>query len=209
MTSGRQLAWLTERSYAANIPKFFVFRFVWEFMLFFPIWVIFLQEARGFSLTQVTLIDLAFWLTVAFGEIPTGAVADTWGRKPSLMVGVILTLIAIVLFALAPTYPLILLANALWAIGFTFDSGAALALLYDSLRQVGREAEYTRQRGRLAVVTHVSIATSGVLGGIVGALDLTLPFLLYAVLLLAALGLVWSLYEPPQATTARPRMSSA
>ena len=50
-------------------------------MLFFPIWVIFLQEARGFSLTQVTLIDLAFWLTVAFGEIPT-AVADTWGRKP-------------------------------------------------------------------------------------------------------------------------------
>ena len=208
VTSGRQLAWLTRRSYAANIPKFFVFRFVWEFMLFFPIWVIFLQEARGFSLTQVTLIDLAFWLTVAFGEIPTGAVADTWGRKPSLMIGVILTLIAIVLFALAPTYPLILLANALWAVGFTFDSGAALALLYDSLRQVGREAEYTRLRGRLAVVTHVSIATSGVLGGIVGALDLTLPFLLYAVLLLAALGLVWSLYEPPQATTARPRMSA-
>ena len=92
------------------------------------------------------------------------------------MIGVILTLIAIVLFALAPTYPLILLANALWAVGFTFDSGAALALLYDSLRQVGREAEYTRLRGRLAVVTHVSIATSGVLGGIVGALDLTLPF---------------------------------
>ena len=47
-----QLAWLTKRSYATNIPKFFVFRFVWEFMLFFPIWVIFLQEARGFSLTR-------------------------------------------------------------------------------------------------------------------------------------------------------------
>ena len=92
--------------------------------------------------------------------------------------------------------------------GFTFDSGAALALLYDSLRQVGREAEYTRLRGRLAVVTHVSIATSGVLGGIVGALDLTLPFLLYAMFLLAALGLVWSLYEPPQATTARPHVST-
>jgi MFS family permease len=207
VTSKRQLAWLTQRSYAANIPKFFVFRFVWEFALFFPIWVIFLQEGRGLSLTQVTLIDLAFWLTVAVGEIPTGAVADTWGRKPSLMIGATLTIIAIVLFALAPTYPLILLANALWAIGFTFDSGAALALLYDSMRQVGRETEYTRLRGRLAVVTHVSIATSGVLGGLVGALDLTLPFLLYAVLLLAALGLVWSLYEPP-ATTVRPRTSA-
>ena len=53
------------------------------------------------------------------------------------MIGVILTLIAIVLFALAPTYPLILLANALWAVGFTFDSGAALALLYDSCGRSG------------------------------------------------------------------------
>jgi hypothetical protein len=41
-----------------------------EFVLFFPIWVIFLQEARGFSLAQVTVLDLAFWLTVALGEIP-------------------------------------------------------------------------------------------------------------------------------------------
>ena len=82
VTSGRQLAWLTKRSYAANIPKFFVFRFVWEFMLFFPIWVIFLQEARGFSLTQVTLIDLAFWLTVAFGEIPTGRWQTPGGGSP-------------------------------------------------------------------------------------------------------------------------------
>jgi MFS family permease len=208
VTFGRQLAWLTQRSYAANIPKFFVFRFVWEFVLFFPIWVIFLQEARGLSLTQVTLIDLAFWLTVALGEIPTGVVADTWGRKPSLIIGGILTLIAIVLFGLAPTYALIILANALWAIGFTFDSGAALALLYDSLRQVVREAEYTRLRGHLAVVTHVSIATSGVLGGIVGAIDLTLPFLLYAILLLVALGLVWSLYEPPPATTGQSHTSA-
>ena len=66
-------AWLRQRSYAANIPKFFVFRFLWEFMLFLPIWVIFLQEVRGFSLTQVTLLDAAFWLIVVVGEVPTGA----------------------------------------------------------------------------------------------------------------------------------------
>jgi MFS family permease len=199
-----QLSWLTECSDAANIPKFFVFRFVWEFMLFFPIWVIFLQEVRGLSLTQVTLIDLAFWLTVACGEIPTGAVADTWGRRSSLLLGVLLTFIAIVLFALAPNYPLLLLANALWAFGFTFDSGAGLALLYDSLRQVGREAEYTRLRGRLAVVTHIAIATSGVLGGILGAFDLVLPFLVYAGLLVASVGLVWGLYEPPPLANMQP-----
>jgi Major Facilitator Superfamily len=204
-----QLAWLSECSHAANIPKFFVFRFVWEFVLFFPIWVVFLQETRGLSLTQVTLIDLAFWLTVVLGEIPTGVVADTWGRKPSIILGVILTAMAVGLFALAPTYPLLLLANALWAFGTAFDSGAALALLYDSLRQVGREAEYTRLRGRLAAVTHISVATSGVLGGLLGALDLTLPFLLYAGLLLAALVLVCGLYEAPQESAAGAVSSTA
>jgi MFS family permease len=181
---------------------------MWEFVLFFPIWVIFLQETHGFSLTQVTLLDLAFWLMVAAGEIPTGAVADTWGRKPSLILGVICTAGAVALFALAPTYPLMLLANALWAFGTTFDSGAALALLYDSLRQVGRETEYTRLRGRLAVVTHISVASSGVLGGLLGAVDLTLPFLLYAGLLLVTLIVVWRLYEPPQESASETAMPS-
>jgi hypothetical protein len=135
-------------------------------------------------------------------------VADTWGRKPSIILGVILTAMAVGLFALAPTYPLLLVANALWAFGTAFDSGAALALLYDSLRQVGREAEYTRLRGRLAVVTHISVATSGVLGGFLGALDLALPFLLYAGLLLVALVLVCGLYEAPQESAAGAVLSS-
>jgi MFS family permease len=191
-------AWLLHRSYAANIPKFFVFRFLWEFMLFLPIWVIFLQEVRGFSLTQVTLLDTAFWLIVVAGEVPTGAVADTWGRKQSLIIGVLLAAVSISLFALAPTYPLLLLANSLWALGFTFDSGAALALLYDSLREAGREEEYTRLRGRLAVVQHAAIACSSVLGGVLGTLDLRLPFVVYAALLLAALGLVLRFQEPPR-----------
>lgn len=193
-----RLAWLTQRSYQANIPKFFVFRFLWDFILFLPIWVIFLQTAHGLSLTQVTLVDLAFWLTVAVGEVPTGAVADTYGRKPSLIIGVLLSAASISLFALAPTYPLLLLANALWAVAFTFDSGAALALFYDSLRELERTADYTRLRGRLAVVENVSIAVSSALGGLLGALDLTLPFLVYAALVLASLSLVWRFHEPPR-----------
>jgi MFS family permease len=191
------LAWFTERSCQANIPKFFLFRFIWEFHLPLPIWVIFLQHRRGFSLTQVTLLDVAFWLTVAAGELPTGAVADTFGRQRSLLIGVLLAAASISVFALAPTYPLLMLANALWGLAFTFDSGAALALLYDSLRAVGREAEYTRVRGHLAVVVQTSIALSSALGGLLGAIDLSLPFLVYAALLLASLSLVGLLQEPP------------
>jgi MFS family permease len=194
------LAWLTHRSYRANIPKFFVFRFIWDFQLFLPIWVIFLQRDRGFSLTQVTMLNFAFWLTMAIGEIPTGAVADTFGRQRSLFAAVCLAAFSISFFVLAPTYPLLLLANALWAIAMTFDSGAALALLYDSLREVGREKEYTRMRGQLAVVTHLAVVLGSAVGGVLGAIDLALPFLVDSALLVAALGLVCTFKEPPQET---------
>ena len=184
--------------YEANVARLFVFRFVWEFMLFLPIWVLYLQEVRGYSLTQVALLDLVFWLTVAVGEMPTGMIADTWGRKYSLLVGTVLSAAAISLFALAPTYPLLVLANTLWALAFTCDSGAAQALFYDSLQQAGRQAEYTRLRSRLAIVEHAAIAISSACGGLLGALDLRVPFLAYAVILLASLGLVVRLVEPPR-----------
>lgn len=180
----------------ANIPRFLAFRFVWEFTLMLPIWVLFMQEVRGYTLTQIGLLDLIFWIMVAAGEVPTGMIADTWGRKSSLVLGVMLAAGSICLFVLAPTYPLFILANVLWALAFTCDSGASQAFLYDTLHRLGREAEYARLCSRQAMVEHISIAISGVLGGLLGALDLRLPFLVYAALLLASLGLVLQFSEP-------------
>jgi hypothetical protein len=70
-------------SYEGNIPKFFIYRILYNFMLFLPVWVIFMQDKFGLNLTEVTLNDSAFWITMALTEVPTGAVADTWGRKQS------------------------------------------------------------------------------------------------------------------------------
>ena len=126
-------------SYQGNIPKFFIYRVLYNCMLFMPVWVIFMQDKFGLSLTEVTLNDSAFWLTMALTEVPTGAVADTWGRKQSQVIGMIIATGSILMFALAPVYPLVLLANSLWAIGITFISGADLALFYDTLRELGRE----------------------------------------------------------------------
>ena len=129
-------------SYESNIPKIFVYQVLNNFMLFLPVWVIYLQRKFNLSLTEVTFNDSAFWLTMALTEVPTGAVADTWGRKQSQLIGLGIVTVSVLGFALAPVYPLVLVANSLWAIGITFISGADLALFYDTLRALGREAEY-------------------------------------------------------------------
>lgn len=184
-------------SYESNIPKFFIYRALYNFMLFLPVWVIFLQRKHGLSLTQVTLLDSAFWLTMVLTEVPTGAVADTLGRKQSQLIGMVLVTGAILLFGLAPNYPLLILANSLWAIAITFISGADLAFFYDTLRELGREDDYPKYRGRLSAVVMTAIAVSSLLGGFIGEFSLVATFLLTAVLMVVGLVFLLWLKEPP------------
>lgn len=149
------------------------------------------------SLTQVTIFDVAFWLTMAISEIPTGAVADTFGRKHSLLIGLLLAAISVTLFALAPTFTILLIGNSIWAIAFTFMSGADLAFFFDTLKALGRESEYKRLRGKLLSVTIASIAISSALGGIIAETSLVLPFLIYLIFLALSFVLVLRLEEPP------------
>ena len=185
-------------SYETNIPKFFAYRVLYNFMLFLPVWVIYMQGKFGLTLTEVTLNDSAFWITMALTEVPTGAVADAWGRKQSQIIGMLIATGAILLFALAPTYPLVLLGNSLWAFGITFISGADLAFFYDTLRVLDRQAEYPKYRARLQAYVLASIALSSVLGGLLGEVSLVSTFTLTAAMMLVATLLVFSLKEPPR-----------
>lgn len=185
------------RSYHGNIPKFFVFYALYNLMFFLPVWVIFLQEQHGITLTQVTLVDFAFWITMAITEVPTGAVADTIGRRPSLLIGVVLAVGSVLLFGLAPTYLLLLVANSLWGIALTFISGADMAFFYDTLQVIGQEKEYPRLRGYLSAVGLVAVGASSVLGGLMVTWRLSSPFLFYAGALVLAGVVVLMFKEPP------------
>jgi MFS family permease len=184
-------------SYESNIPKFFIYRALYNFMVFLPVWVVFLQQKHGLSLTQVTLLDSAFWLTMVLTEVPTGAVADTLGRKQSQLIGMVLATGSILLFGLAPNYPLLIVANSLWAFAITFISGADLAFFYDTLRELGREDEYPRYRGLLSAVVLTAIAISSLLGGFVGQFSLGATFWLTAVLMMVGIIFLLWLKEPP------------
>ncbi len=186
-----------EPSYRGNIPKFFIYKALYSFMLFFPIWVIFLQEKRGLSLSEVTFVDVAFWFTTALTEIPTGVVADTVGRKQSMIISVLMTTGAVTLFGLAQNFVLLMVANSLWAIALTFESGAGVALLYDSLKEEGREGDYTRVRAQLSMTLLISTGVSTILGGLVASWSMEATFVISALLTFVSLLFVLTLKEPP------------
>ena len=185
-------------SYESNIPKFFICRAIYNFMLFLPVWMIFLKEEHGLSPTESTLLNSAFWLTMVLTEILTGAVADTIGRKHSQVIGMALVAGSLLLFGLAPNYPLLILANSLWAFAITFISGADMAFFYDTLWTLGRADEYPKLRGQLSAVVLTAIAVSSALGGLLGEISLRATFTVTSGLMVV--GLLFALWfkEPPR-----------
>ena len=182
-----------------NITAFYAFRLLIGLQFLMPIWVIYLTEKRGFSIEQVTLLDAPFWLALVLLEVPTGLIADRFGRRISLLLGALTNTIGITVFAMAANYPLILLSYLVWGAAFTFYSGADAAFLFDTLKALGRQAEYARIFGRsmaFGAATGIVATLSGPL--MAARTDLVVPIYASAVSTgLAFIVILGFMYEPP------------
>ena len=105
----------------------------------FSIYIVFTLNAiyyvsqAGLYPLQLVLIGTIMELTVLLFEIPTGLVADFFGRKKSLVVGTFIIGAAHILEGSFPTFWAIAVGAALWGIGWTFISGAEQAWIADEL----------------------------------------------------------------------------
>ncbi|MEX2158332.1 MAG: MFS transporter [Dehalococcoidia bacterium] len=186
-----------QRAYEANIWKSYAFQFLQSFQLWWPIWVLYLTDMRGFSLTQVSGLEALFWLVIVLAEVPTGAVADRFGRRTSLMLSAASTTTAILVFGLATNYWIVLVSYVAWGFGLTFQSGADSALVFESLKAVGRERDYQRVAGVGWGI--FSLGTlAGMLAGapIAAATDLAFPILLSSAIAFMALLMAATMKEP-------------
>ncbi|MYE06598.1 MAG: MFS transporter [Chloroflexi bacterium] len=187
------------RRYARNIPVYYLFYAVSGFLIWMPVWVIYLQEFRGMSLTQIATIESIFWITVVLAEVPTGAVADRWGRRVSLAMGGAFLCFGSVVFAFSSTYVILLTAYIVIAVSMTLYSGAGHALIYDTLRQIGRTREYEKHIGRSEAFAFGSMLIATLLGGpLVALIGYSATILLGGAAMGVAGAVALFLREPPR-----------
>ncbi len=159
----------------ANVWKYYLFQFFLNFQLWWPIWIIYLTETRGLTLGQVTLIDVPFWLSIIVLQVPAAALADRFGRKPTLIAASAAFALAVTCFGLAPNFWLIMGAYLIWGAAFALLNGTESAFIYDSLKACGRESEYPRIYGRGWAI-QMAAAVAGTLIGAPLAAATSLPF---------------------------------
>jgi DHA3 family tetracycline resistance protein-like MFS transporter len=157
-----------------------------EFLLSMPTWVvisIYLVRDLDLSPLELVLMGTAMEAAVFVFEVPTGVVADTYGRKLSLVIGFLGMGTTWLLVAVVSQAWLIIALWALWGIAYTFTSGAYEAWITDvraTVNSISGQADAIGQAAGGPVLGLVGnrFGTGAALAG--GALLLTPALALYA-----------------------------
>lgn len=106
------------------------------------------------------IYGMVFSFTVFFFEIPLGYFADKFGRKNSMIIGVLILISSLMLLYFTDNFYVILFISFLQGISQAFISGADSAILYDSLLSLKREKEFKKIDGRAKVYQEIGVITA-------------------------------------------------
>jgi MFS family permease len=187
------------RGLAGNVPKMALLRALGWSHLISAVLVPFFTDWGGLSYATMLLLESWFMLACFLLEVPTGTIADRFGRKVSVGLGCFMLAAASLLFGSVPRLPVFVLGETLFAAAITLLSGADEALVYDSLKALGREREATRVMARLEASKLGGILGGAVLGSLAAAaFGLRAPILLQAIPMALSGVVALTLVEPPR-----------
>ncbi len=164
-----------------------VYKVTITLFFFVPVMTLFWQE-NGLSLLEVMILQSIFSVATVLLEFPSGMLADRYGRRRVLIAASLMLAVGLSIYCIADDFYSFLVAELMLAVWIALMSGADSALLYDSLKEMKREAEYTRIWGNIQFYSLVVLAVVNVLGGIIATQGLrytlyaSLPFSLIAFL---------------------------
>ena len=148
---------------------------------------IFLLDA-GLSNLEAFAANAFFTAGMVIFEIPTGIVADSWGRRASFLCGTITlavtTALYVLLWQVRAPFVWWAIVSALLGLGFTFFSGATEAWLVDALVATGHEGPLEAVFSRAQVISGATMLIGSVAGGYLAQLtNLGVPYVVRAAIL--------------------------
>lgn len=104
-------------------------------------WVAILAS-RGYSLVEIGLAETVFHIVSLLFEIPSGVLADVFGRKKMLIVSTLMRMMGNAVMIASQNLFMVCLSIAFHALSYNFSSGSGDALAFDSLKKAGQESRF-------------------------------------------------------------------
>ena len=151
-----------------NVWKLYAIRFFHNLIPAYVIERLFWEE-RGMTIQMVVYTEIIYAVTIVLLEVPTGIIADKWGRKRMMLVDAFLGCCEFLLLLLATEFWHFALVVILAGIGRSASSGAENAMLYDTLKTGGKEQLFERQMGRLNACDIAAIMLAALSGSLLAS----------------------------------------
>lgn len=158
------------------------------------IFILFLL-AKGFSNEEVGLLQSVLFIAAFAFEIPTGLLGDKYGRKKSVMMGLLVYIgycFGVISFSGLTAF---LLFYAIYGLAMSLVSGSDRALIYDCYKEAGKESEFLKLESFTKSIGSVVLGVAIILGGVLQTVSWDAVYLAYAVSLVVSLAAVLFMSE--------------
>jgi MFS family permease len=132
-----------------NVRLFIAFRILFNSRFYYPVFTILFLDF-GLTIDQFALLNAAWAAAIVLLEVPSGALADTIGRRKLLVVTGILMVIEMALLCFVPLgnasllFAVFIVNRILSGAAEAAASGADEAIAYDSLKKEGDAGDWPR-----------------------------------------------------------------
>ncbi|MFA5927350.1 MAG: MFS transporter [Patescibacteria group bacterium] len=145
--------------------------------------------SKGLDLFEVNLVNFVFYVTMVLAEIPTGAIADIYGRKFSFFCACSINAIGVLVYAASTSFPGFAVAEFILAIGFTCSSGAFQAWLVDRLKEEGYEQSVRSVLAKESQIDYSMGMIAALIGARLADKNMALPWIASGIMFVIAAAL--------------------
>ena len=144
--------------------KFRLYGFLKNLRFFDPFLILFLRE-MGLSFLEIGILYSIREVCTNVFEIPTGVVADAFGRRKAMLASFSAYLVSFALFYAVPRFWVYSIAMVLFALGETFRSGTHKAMILEHLRLHGLEDQKVAYYGQTRAASQFGSAIAALIAG--------------------------------------------
>lgn len=177
-----------------NIKLLYIINATGRAIFWLGIWILYYRGFGGYA--AVGILETVMIVSSIVFEIPTGAIADLIGKKKTLFIGLLGIGLTNIWMGFAPDLMQMILCLIFMNLGYALTSGTFEALMYDSLKDEGKEAQYARTLSKATGFALAVSAIAGISGGYLYTYWVGLPFILTGVFNLFSAMAALLLIEP-------------
>jgi len=156
-----------------NIKILTWFNFFTDFKLYSPIAIIYFTSVTNSFALGMSIFSIAMISSAVF-EIPTGVFSDMIGRRKTVMLGALASVVCVIFYAIGQSYWILAVGAVFEGLSRSFYSGNNDALLYDSLAEVNKKDDYHKFLGKISSMFQIALALSAIAGGIIAGFSFAL-----------------------------------